>query len=269
MKRTFLLIATGLTLTILFLVRYDESRPSEKVFKSEETSLAEPHENLEAKKYSEELFVSDMDLDSLPLGPAKFKNEALEIFIDFEDPTVSKEQAYRISQDLNNVFSHLTARLVQHSDQKKLVFEGKGRNWPDVLDPIRMLQSNNGLDVLYVNKSVSDAYKEAFDYMEQQGIKEGKLARLLDKLASGTSSIADIVVFSMDSVPTEKLEEVLKEMSKGQIKLPSVLAYRVLSEQTPEVLFAETLFLRIQNTVATYAEVVGVARVNGEWKIAL
>jgi hypothetical protein len=73
----------------------------------------------------------------------------------------------------------------------------------------------------------------------------------------------------MDSVPTEKLEEVLKEMSKGQIKLPSVLAYRVLSEQTPEVLFAETLFLRIQNTVATYAEVVGVARVNGEWKIAL
>jgi hypothetical protein len=269
MRRKYLLIAVGVALFILFLVRNDEPRFSEEVFENEAPSFIESQKDLRAEESPESLLVDDAILDPLPIAPTKFKNGTLEFFIDFEDSSISAEQAYRISQDLNNVFSHLSARLVRHGDQKKLVFEGKGRNWPDALDSVRILRSRNGRDSLYINTSVSEAYKKAFDFIEQKGINEAEVAGLLDNLTSGDSSIADVAVLSLQSVPSKKLEEVLEEMSEGQIKQPSVLAYRILPEQAPDAVFAETLFLELNNEVATYAEVVGLVQVNGKWKIAL
>jgi hypothetical protein len=271
MRRKYSLIAVSVSvaLIIVIFVRDDEPKSPEEAVVNEAPSVVEPKEDLRGKESPKHSPVSNLNLNPLPVGPTKFKNGNLELFIDFADSSLSTEQKHRISQDLNSVFSHLDARLVQHGDQKKLVFDGQGRSWPDSLDHVRILRSINGRDSLYVDNSLSGSYKQAFDFIEQHGIDEAEVAELLDSLASGESSITDVAVLSLQSVPSEKLEEVLKDMLEGKIKQPSVLAYQIIPKGEPDAVFAETLFLELEKDVITYAEVIGVVRINGDWKIAL
>lgn len=269
MRRKYPLIAVGVALIIVIFVRDDEPKSSEEGVVNEAPSAVEPEEDLSDKESPERSPVSNLTLNPLAVGSTKFKSGNLELFIDFEDSSLSTEQKHRISQDLNSVFSHLDARLVHHDEQNKLVFEGQGRNWPDSLDHVRMLRSINGRDSLYVDNGLSGAYEQAFEFIEQHRIDEAQVAELLESLASGESSITDIAVLSLQSLPSEKLEEVLKEMSEGKIKQPNLLAYRILSEEDPNAVFAETLFIELENDIVTYAEVIGVVRINGDWKIAL
>lgn len=269
MKRLFLLILVGFAVAFYIFVRNDESSILEEAVESEEPSGFEPQESSRDEESSGSLAVDEIVSVPMSIGPTRFKNDGLEVPLDFEDSSVSAEQAYRISEDLNSVFSHLSAKLVQHGDQKKIAFEGKGRNWPDVLDSVRILRSSGGYDSLYITKGVSDAYRQAFEFIEKHGIKQSEVGELLADVASGESSVTDIAVLSVHSASTDKLEEVLKEMSKGRIKQPSALAYGGLPDYAPDAVFAETLFLDHNNNIVTYAEVVGVVRVDGEWKIAL
>lgn len=269
MKRLYLLILIGVVIFFNFLIRPDKSGSLEEDVESKRPKNFEPQVDVAVDESPDYVVVDEISPNPLPTVPTRFKNGSLELFIDFEDPSINAEQAYRITKDLNNTFSHLSARLVQSGNQKKLVFEGKGRNWPDALDSIRILRSNGSNDSLFITKSVSDAYKQAFEFMEKYEVRESEVADLAISLASGESDVTTIAVLSLPSVSEKRLEEVLEEMSQGRIKQPSVLEYQSMSEYAAGALFAETLFLEFNDDVVTHAQIIVVVRIEDEWMIAL
>jgi hypothetical protein len=248
------------------LFRDDTSRLPEE---NHELPRLKPQNEHERDESSHLIGKGDPVVNSSPGFLPKFKNGSLELSLKFEDSSISPADAYRISKDLNNVFSHLNASFVENGDQKRLVFKGEGRHWPDILDPLRMPREIDGTQSLYIPQVVSDAYKQAFDFIEQHKIEESEVSALLAELESGRSDTESIAVLSTGAVPAKKLAEVLKELAKGQIKSPSVLAYKILDVNNLRAVFAETPFLKFEDDGVIYSVVVGVVRVGNKWKIAL
>jgi hypothetical protein len=268
MKRFYILLFAGIALAVILLVKNDTSSLPEKVFENHASPTPKPQKDQSRIESSIPTSKEDSILNSPPSNTSKFKNGSLELSLEFEDSSISAAEASRISEDLNDVFSHLDAKLIKVGDQERLVFEGKGRNWPDILDTLRMPREADGSRSLFIPLEVSDAYRQAFDFIEQHKIEESEVSALLAELESGGSNTESLAVLSPGVVPVNELEGVLEKLARGRIKSPSVLAYRILDVNNSRAVFAETLFLEFNNDSVTYTQVVGVIRLMNKWKIA-
>jgi hypothetical protein len=272
MKRSLflILVVVGAVSALLLLFGKEGSKTLFANSEDPRTSVSEAQQ-LEPKRETLGIVSNEVNPNKpASPGPPTFRNGSLEIALAFDDGTLDEADALRIADDLSNVFSHLAADLVRIDDRNQLVFEGKGRSWPDALDTAWLIREVSGKRYLRVPKSVSDAYMQAFDFIEQHEIRESDVAELLAGVGSGSANAESIVLLSTRSVAEEDILEALENMSTGQIKPPSALAYRFPEESAGlDSLIAETLFLQFDEDVVAYSQRVVVIRVDDKWKIAL
>lgn len=271
MKRAcfLILVVVGVVAALFLLFRREAFKTLSENPEDPMTSASEAQE-FEPNRGTSGIVSGEVNLKNpASTGPPAFRNGNLEIALAFDDTSLDEADALRIADDLSNVFSHLAANLVPIGDGNQLVFEGKGRAWPDALDTAWLIREMEGERYLSVPKSVSDAYIQAFDFIDRHEIRQSDVAEFLAGVGSGSADAERVVALSAGPVADEKVLEALKEMATGDIKPPSVLAYRLSETTGLDGLIAETLFLQFDGDVVTHAEIVGVIRVGDKWKLAL
>lgn len=273
MKRIFytLILMIVTIFTVIILSKRNVSFPSPVDSERDVATTkieSKPQTLKEERSKRDDLLAKETPHESTPTQPF-FKNHSLEIAINFEDKSLTSTQTSRISQDLNYVYSHLVARMVEHGDQKQIVFEGEGRIWPDALNFIWMIRESGENQSLNVTTDVSNAYLKAFQFIEDNEIDERGVDVILTKIESGSSQTDSLTVFSLQSISEPKIKEALNELSKGKIKRPSVLSYQASDFNDVECVIAESTYLKIEKNSVTFSQRIALIRVDNKWKIAL
>ena len=203
------------------------------------------------------------------IGTPVFKCGLLELAMKFEDTSISPVIAHKISNDINGVFSHLDVKFMPFRDGKRLDFEGEGRIRPDALKVVWLVHEEGRKQILSVPKSVTDAYLKAFEFMRNENIDEAKVHQFIDEVKSGSIGHEVFAQIKTSNLSSKALVDLASELRDGEVKVPSVLSYKFLNFGGREELVAETLFLEIQDASVTFAQRIGIIRINDTWRIFL
>lgn len=213
MKRSIILVVVLAGCITLYYCRKDTTSVSENGVKGVgEIAVAE-----QQKPSSPQAQVLDSNAERTeervsPLeNPPIFRSGTLELGLEFEDTSLSQAQAYRISEDLNGVFSHLNAKFKPFEAGKRLIFEGEGRITPEPLEVMWMIQEVEGEQFLSVPQTVSDAYSKAFEFIQKENIRESEVQDLLDPIQSGKIGAELIASLVTPVVGEEPLSELAEE----------------------------------------------------------